>query len=122
MRTVDRVFGWLLILGGIGHTAGSLQGYRADPMMLLWALSASVLVWLLGAINLLRAGRSGDRALGWICLAGNLVWLLFDVRFGVLIGNVLDVRPLLFAVVVLVLSAFCVRMLMQGAQDRGRPL
>jgi hypothetical protein len=33
LKIVDRVLGSLLIFGGIGHTAGSLRFYQADPMM-----------------------------------------------------------------------------------------
>lgn len=120
MRTVDRVLGWLLILGGVGHSIGSLQAYRHDQMQLLWAWSASMLVWLLGAVNLLRAGRSGDSALAWICLIGNLAWLAASLRVGVLIGNIFDFRPMIFAVLTLGLCGFCVRTLRRAAPDRGR--
>ncbi len=120
VRTLDRVLGWVLILGGIGHSLGSLQAYKADQVQLLWSLSASLLVWLLGAINLVRAGRHGDRALAWVCLAGNLAWLIAALRFGVLIGDVLDFRPLTFTVLTLGLSGFSVRSLTQAGPDQGR--
>lgn len=78
-------------------------------MALLWALSASFAVLLLAAVNLLRAGRPGDRALAWVSLTGCLVWIGFVVQFGILIGNVLDFRPLIHLVLSGVLAVFSLR-------------
>ncbi len=122
MRTVDRVLGCLLILGGLGHALGSLQAYKADLVQLLWSLSASLLVWLLSAINLLRAGRTGDKPLTWICLVGNLAWMAASLRFGMLIGNVFDFRPITFVVLLLGLCGFCVQTLMPRMRDADRSL
>ncbi len=111
MKILDRVLGSLLIVGGIGHTAGSLHFYQADPMMLLWSLCASLFVFLFAALNLIRAGRPEDTTLAWLCLAAGFCWILVSLRFGVLIGNVFDVRPLIFIVLTLGLCALCVRTL-----------
>ena len=88
MRVLDRMFGCLLFLGGIGHGLGSYVAYRNDHMVLLWAWSASLAVFLLAAVNLLRAGRNGDRSLGWISFVACLAWISFALWFGRLIGNV----------------------------------
>jgi hypothetical protein len=109
MKTLDRAFGCLMVLGGIGHTLGSLKVYGKEPMTLLWALSASLAVFLLAALNLLRSGANPDRRLAWICAIGCLAWVGFALRFGVLVGNVFDFRPLLNAVIALVLAIFSVR-------------
>lgn len=109
MRTTDRVFGWLLALGGIGHGLGSYRAYSHEPMNLLWALCGSFAVFLLAAINLLRAARKHDVALSWISFCGCLVWILFVVWFGLLIGNMLDFRPLVNIVVTAVLAFFSLR-------------
>jgi hypothetical protein len=109
MKTLDRVFGYLMILGGVGHTLGSLKVYGKEPMTLLWALSASLAVFLLAALNLLRSGTNPDRRLAWICAIGCLAWVGFAMCFGMLIGNVFDFRPLLNAVIALVLALFSVR-------------
>jgi hypothetical protein len=101
----------LLILGGIGHTLGSLHFYQADPMMLLWSLCASLFVFLFAALNLLRASRPDDTALAWLCLAAGFCWILVSLRFGALIGNVFDARPMIFIVLTLGLCALCVRTL-----------
>lgn len=106
---MDRIFGYLLAVGGILHGFGSWAAYHAQPMALLWALSASFAVLLLAAVNLLRAGRPGDRALAWVSFAGCLVWIGFVVRFGILIGNVLDFRPLIHLVLTAALAVFSLR-------------
>jgi hypothetical protein len=87
--------------------------YSSNPMTLLWALSASFAVFLLAAINLLRATGKADRRLAWICAAGCAVWIGFGIWFGVLIGNVFDFRPLGNMLIALVLGIFSVRTAMQ---------
>lgn len=109
MKAIDRIFGCLLLLGGIGHGFGSYAAYKDQPMSLLWALSASFAVFLLAGINLLRAGRIGDTALNWISFAGCIVWIGFAICFGRLIGNMLDFRPLINLTVTLVLAAFSLK-------------
>lgn len=109
MKILDRVFGCLMILGGVGHGIGSYKAYSNDPMALLWALSASFAIFLLAAMNLLRAGRKGDRALAWISFAGCLGQGGFALWFGLLIGNVFDFRPLGNLIITLVLAVFSLR-------------
>ena len=46
MKILDRILSCLLILGGIGHTIGSLHFYKSDQMTLLWSLCASLFVFL----------------------------------------------------------------------------
>jgi hypothetical protein len=111
LKILDRVLSCLLILGGIGHTFGSLQFYKSDQMTLLWSLCASLFVFLLATLSLIRAGRPHDRALAWVCLVAGLCWIAASLRFAVLIGNLLDFRPLIFGVLTLGLCAFCVRTL-----------
>ena len=113
MKVVDRILGVLLILGGLGHTAGSLQGYKSDQMMLLWSLCASLFIFLLAGANLVRAGRPRDAALAWLCLGGGLCHIATSLRFGMLIGNVFDFRPMIFIVITLGLCGMCVRTLLQ---------
>ena len=111
LKILDRILSCLLILGGIGHTLGSLHGYKNDQMTLLWSLCASLFVFLFAALSLIRAGRPNDTALAWLCLVAGLCWIAASLRFGVLIGNLLDFRPLIFGVLTLGLCAFCVRTL-----------
>ena len=111
MKILDRILSCLLILGGIGHTLGSLRGYTNDQTTLLWPLCASLFVFLFAALSLIRSGRPHDSALAWVCLVAGLCWIAVSLRFGVLIGNLLDFRPLIFIVLSLGLCAFCVRTL-----------
>lgn len=105
MKTTQRVLAILLALGGCGHTAGSLLGYKTQPMVMLWSLTTSEFIFLLAALNYLRAGRPADRPLGWICLIANIAWLIGTFCFGHLIQNQLDPRVLLFAVLTIGLIA-----------------
>ena len=111
MKILDRILSVLLILGGVGHTLGSFQAYKNDQMMLLWSLSASLFIFLLGGLNLVRAGRHKDVAITWLCLVGGFCHIASSLRFGFLIGNVFDFRPLVFVIITLGLCAMCVRTL-----------
>ena len=108
-KNLDRTLAILLLLGAVGHTLGSFKTYGGQPMVLLWALCASVLVVLLGAINLLRVSRPGDAALAWICVGATICWLACTLTFGHLIGNLLDFRIVIFAVLSIGLILFGVR-------------
>jgi hypothetical protein len=109
LKLFDRILSCLLILGGLGHTAGSMRFYAGDQMTLLWALCASLFVFLFAAISFIRAGRPEDKTLAWLCLAAGLCWIVASLRFGVLIGNLFDFRPIIFTVLTLGLCAMCVR-------------
>jgi hypothetical protein len=56
-------------------------------------MSASFATFLLAAINLLRAGSTGDCALAWLSFAGCLMQVVLAVSFAFLNGNVFDFRP-----------------------------
>ena len=109
MKVVDRVFGWLLLLGGFGHGLGSLRVYGHQPELLLWAECATLAGWLLAALNLLRAGRPADRALAWVSFAGCIGWVFAAVAFGRLIENMLNFRPLINRILALALAGFSPR-------------
>ncbi|MEA3081431.1 MAG: hypothetical protein QOD54_1099 [Sphingomonadales bacterium] len=108
MKWLDRGLSCLLILGSIGHTFGVLNFYK-DPHTLFWSLTASELIFLLAAINLLRTWRPADRALAAITAAASAAYLLFTLRFGQLIGDMTDFRVILFGVLSLGLTAFGIR-------------
>jgi len=109
LKILDRILSCLLILSGIGHTIGSIRVYQGDQMTLLWALGASLFVFLFGAISLIRAARPADRTLAWVCLAAGPCWIVASLRFAALIGNFFDPRPLIFVVITLGLCWMCVR-------------
>lgn len=118
MKALDRVFGCLLFLGGIGHGLGSYKAHAKDPMALLWALSGSFAIFLLAAVNLLRAGRDGDRATACISLGGCIVWIGFVLCFARLIGNMLDFRVLVNLIITMALALFSLRSLLGGSTAR----
>jgi len=111
---IDRGLSCLLILGGIGHTFGVISFYE-DVITLFWALTASVLIFLLAAINLLRSWRPADRALAIVTTCGSAAYLVITLEFGRLIGSVLDPRVILFSVISLGLIGFGLRDAMRRA-------
>jgi hypothetical protein len=120
LKILDRVFACLLLLGGVGHTLGSFKAYGAKPEVLLWSLCASAFLFLLGMVNLVRAGRRGDRAMGWICLVFNLVWFAAGLQFGHVIGNMMDPRVSFFGVITLVLAGMSLRSAAAGREEMRR--
>ena len=72
MNTVDRTFGWLLIVGAILHAAGSLAASRENPQLLVWALSGSLAALLVAALNLLRVNRPLDKQLALLSFVGSV--------------------------------------------------
>lgn len=109
MKTIDRIFAWILVLGGLLHGFGSFHMYRNEPMTLLWALCATLLTLLIAAVNLLRVERPSDRPLAWICFAGSLSWAVTAFAAGMLLHNILDPRPLTHWVTALVLAGFSLK-------------
>jgi hypothetical protein len=115
---LDRTLAVMLLLGAAGHTAGACRAYADQPMMLLWALCATLAVVLIAALNLLRAARPGDRLLAWVAAAGTASWLPVTLAFGTLIGNVLDPRVIVFEALSLALTGLSVR---DALRRKGRP-
>lgn len=120
MRAVDRVFGWLLVLGGLLHTAGATAGLRNTPAALVWPLAGSLAVFLVAALNLMRVNRPADRTLAWVSAAGSIGWTLVALGFGASVGNFLDPRGLYHTIVGAVLAAFSLRAA-TGVTRSGRP-
>ena len=109
MKIIDRVFAWILVVGGLLHGYGSLHMYAKEPMTMLWSLCATVLTLLIAAINLLRVARPLDRPLAWISFAGSLSWAVAAFAAGVLIHNIFDPRPMMHWVTALVLAGFSLK-------------
>ena len=115
MKTVDRAFGWLLVLGGLLHAVGAWNANHAKPDILLWALTGSLAAFLIAALNLLRVERPHDRPLAWLSLAGSIAWLAVALSVGALAGNFLDVRVASNVLNAAVLAAMSIRSLRAGA-------
>ncbi len=63
-------------------------------MALLWALLASLALFLLAAMNLCCGPGEKGTPGWWISFAGCVVWVGFVLRFAKLIGKVFDFRPI----------------------------
>lgn len=109
MNVIDRIFGWLLVVGALLHAGGSWAGYRNSPETLVWAWSGSLAALLIAALNLLRVGRCQDRGIAWVSLVSSLAWVAVALAFGLSIGNILDPRALIHGINALVLAALSLR-------------
>jgi len=109
---LDRIFGWLLVVGGLLHAGGSWHAFHNDPPQLLWALSGSLAALLVAALNLLRVGRPTDRPLAWVSFAASVAWVAVAVGFGAAIGHLADPRAVIHAVNAAVLAGLSLRTLM----------
>lgn len=119
MKTIDRIFACILILGGLLHGLGSLRMYANQPMTMLWSLCATALTLLIAAINLLRAARPSDRPVAWISLASSLAWAVAAFAAGVLFGNIFDPRPLMHWVTALVLAGFSLKAILEAGRAQA---
>jgi hypothetical protein len=114
VTVLDRIFGWLLVVGGLLHANGSWHAFHNDPTQLVWALSGSLAALLVAALNLLRVGRPTDRPLAWVSFAASLAWGAVAVGFGSAIGNLADPRAVIHAVNAAVLAGLSLRTLMRA--------
>ena len=106
LKVIDRIFGCLLILGGVGHTIGTILWTPPMSGIFIWSLGAALAVYLLGALNLIRAGRPNDKALAAITLVGTACWAVLAFTFGKSIHNLLDPRPLSHVIISIILVIF----------------
>jgi hypothetical protein len=115
LRIIDRLFGGLLILATVGHGVGTILMTPFLSGLFVWSLGSSLAGFLLGALNLVRAGRPHDRALAAITAIGTIGWIFVCLGFSISIHNLLDPRPLIHEVISAVLVLFSLRTLF------GRP-
>lgn len=116
MKIADRVFGYLLILGAVGHTIGTIVWLQPMSQLFIWSLGAALAAFVLGALNILRAGRPDDRPLAAITVVGTFAWMLVALAFGISIHHVLDPRPLSHIIISLFLVLFGMRGLTPARQ------
>src|SRR5437773_3840563 len=62
-KVIDRIFGYLLILGACGHTIGTFMWIQPMSGIFIWSLGSSLAAALLGTLNVVRAGRPDDKPL-----------------------------------------------------------
>jgi len=104
LKTVDRIFGVLLILGACGHTIGTLVWLQPGSGIFIWSLGSSLAATLLGVLNIVRAERLDDKTLAAITVVGSTCWALLAWVW--LEHNVLDLRPAGHFVIAVVLTIF----------------
>lgn len=119
MKTLDRVFSWILVGGALLEGVAACITYRKVPVTLLWALCTMLFVLMLAGINLLRATRHADTALAWICFAGDFALAAAAFTFSILIGNVFDGRGSFPGVIALVLAGCSLNMAVAPRPLRG---
>jgi hypothetical protein len=115
LKVIDRIFGVLLILGACGHTAGTILWTQPMSGIFIWSLGSSLAAFLLGALNIVRAGRPDDKTLAAITTIGTAAWALLAWVFGMSIGNVLDPRPLGHTIFAVALTIFGVRTILRSS-------
>lgn len=115
LKRVDCVFGALLVLASLGHTFGTLKLLPAWSGMWVWSLGAALAGLLLGALNILRASRSGDTIIAVLTTVGTVCWILVVLAFGRTIGNLFDPRVVGHVAISSVLVIFGVLTLARGA-------
>jgi len=106
MKRIDRSFGWLLMVGAAGHTAGTIMWTQPMSAIFIWSLGSALAAGLLGTLNIVRAGRPEDKMLAAITLVGTACWAPLALSFGVSIGNLFDPRAMFHAIVAIVLTIF----------------
>jgi hypothetical protein len=111
---IDKTFGWLLVLGGLLHGAGTFKAYEVGSSPFVWSLAASFAAILLATINLMRLNRERDVMLARVCLVGCLGWIVIALMFNRSIGNLVDPRGLYHAIVGLVLAWFSFQSVMKA--------
>jgi putative Ca2+/H+ antiporter (TMEM165/GDT1 family) len=116
LKTIDRIFGWLLIIGSLGHTAGTIMWTQPMSQIFIWSLGSSLAAALLGTLNLVRAARPNDQTIAVITTVGTACWALLAFAFGKSIGNLLDPRPLIHMITALVLVAMGVLTILRSTQ------
>jgi hypothetical protein len=120
VKIVDRVFGVLLILATCGHIGGTLVWLPAMSDIWIWSLGAALCGLVLGALNLVRAGRRHDRAVALIATLGTVGWFCISLWVGISMHHVLDPRPLSHMIISAVLIAFGMRSLMSTSTVEKR--
>ena len=82
MRTVDRIFGWMMVVAALLQCFGAIHNdWHWDRNVSLLAVGTESSQLLLGALNLVRAERRHDLVLARLCVFGNLLWIAIIVAY-----------------------------------------
>jgi hypothetical protein len=114
LKNVDRIFGGLLILAGLGHTAGTILWTEFLSGIFVWSMGSALAAILLGVLNIVRAGRPQDKTLAAITVIGTFAWIFVTFGFSLSIHNLADPRPLGHEIISAVLLIFGIASLRSG--------
>lgn len=96
LRVTDYAFSAALILFAAAHGfIGSPATYGWSSPQAVWSFSGTIAAWMIAAVNILRAGRPGDRSLAVVALAGAVAWIGLIVWLASLSGAFSDIRMVL---------------------------
>ena len=109
LKFLDVACGWLLLLGAILHSYGTLASYPIGSEIQVWSFSGSLAAALIAVLNLVRTKRPQDGTLAWITFASSLAWAAIALGFGSAIGRIFDPRVLWHLIAALVLAAFSLK-------------
>jgi hypothetical protein len=101
MKKFEFVLCALLAVGGIGHLLGTLTGYVPGTEVFIWSLTASVFVFVLVFLHVLRIVRPADRPVRAAANIVSVAWICLALAFGASVGNIADPRALMHAIVTL---------------------
>jgi peptidoglycan/LPS O-acetylase OafA/YrhL len=116
VRTLDRIFGWLMVALGFAQLALQFATTsHSDPERLMLGAGLCLAELLLGACNLMRAERPHDITLARVCVAGNVAWLALMLIYAFTLNG--HLVPAVQGAVTLILLALSLR-----TRNRSRPM
>ena len=84
MRRTYAVLGYGIVLLGIVHMIAATRIFTGLTANALWFVSGGIVMALTGALNLLNHAYGGDaRGVRRVCVAANLVMLVFGTASGI---------------------------------------
>ncbi|MFL6722441.1 MAG: hypothetical protein ACJ8FT_11675 [Sphingomonas sp.] len=101
----------------MAHAFG-VASFFHDPQTLFWSETATILIFLIAAVNLLRTWRPGDRALAAVAAGASISYLIATFCLGRIIGDMADFRVILFGALTLGLALFSLRDAVSTATSR----
>ena len=73
MKTIDRIFAWILLLLGCVHGVGTFLVYKTLVMDAVWLFCGALAIIFGALFNLARISRPADRLVAGLAVIVNLV-------------------------------------------------
>ena len=94
MKTIDRVFAWIVLLLGCVHCAVTFVVHKTFTVEAIWFVSGGLVLIFGALLNLVRIARRGDRLLARVsALANLLLFALFGIATPWLLRGDLKQNP-----------------------------